>query len=196
MIEKINDNIYRIVIPFEDIYTSAFLLVSGSEVAILDSGDSPEDAEAYIIPAIREMGLTVRYIVTTHNHSDHCGGRARLIAEYPDAVCVQFFGEGAWREGDALFSRFRLVAMQGHSPDGLAVYDTVTKTLLTGDAIQQRGVDKYRSGINDLAAYGRDIEKIRHMDVDIMVASHNYDPHGYIARGKAEIDACLDAHKP
>ncbi len=55
MLEKLKEGIYRICIPFEDIYTSAYILIEKNDAIIFDSGNSDKDAEAYIIPEVSKF---------------------------------------------------------------------------------------------------------------------------------------------
>ncbi len=192
MLETMKDGIYRIIFPFEEIYTTAFVLTNGHEAAVVDSGNSAEDAENEVIPVLQQLAVPIQYIVTTHAHQDHSGGRERLMQEYPCAVCVDFFDGSAWKDGDLLWGRFQLLHLKGHSADGLVLYDIQTKTLLSGDALQQHGISKYRNGITNHAEYLRDIERVRAMDVDTIIASHHYDPCGCLAEGQKAVKRCLD----
>ncbi len=191
MYQNINDGIYRIIIPFEDIYTSAFILMEKGATVIFDSGTSASDAENYIIPAVSALGVNVKYIATSHSHSDHAGGRFRLIEEYPEAERADFFESSLFKDGDVLLGRFELINLKGHTKDGMAIYDLKTKTLLTADDLQQKGIGKYRNGISDRVEYLKDIEKIKALLPEVLIASHDYDPLGYIAKGKDEIDKLL-----
>lgn len=55
MLEKLKEGIYRICIPFEDIYTSAYILIEKNDAIIFDSGNSDKDAEVYIIPEVSKF---------------------------------------------------------------------------------------------------------------------------------------------
>ncbi len=53
-------------------------------------------------------------------------------------------------------------------------------------------LEKFADGVSDRAAYFKDIERIRQMDIAVLIASHDYDPLGYIANGDKEIEAVLE----
>ena len=73
----------------------------------------------------------------------------------------------------------------------MAFLDLPTGTLLSGDCLQLFGVGKYRSGIGYPYLYRRSVERLRGMELSQIVAAHEYDPLGSIARGKEEIEAYL-----
>jgi glyoxylase-like metal-dependent hydrolase (beta-lactamase superfamily II) len=79
------DNIYRLKIPFESVYTSVFLIREGNKNILVDCATTADDVNGYIIPALEEIGLTIKdinFLVITHPHSDHAGGKARLLEYY------------------------------------------------------------------------------------------------------------------
>ncbi len=196
MTEKLNDGIYFIKIPFEELYTASFILCEDSNAVILDGGASDRDAEEHIIPAAKSMGVSVRYLIFSHEHADHMGGINALHRAFPDAkVCkLPPVGEvaAALTDGALLLNRFQIVHLPGHSVDSMAVLDTKTNTLLTGDCLQLRGIGKYRNGVTDRAAYLESIQRIRALGVEHIIASHDYDPLGQFANGSEEVQAYLD----
>ena len=84
--------IYRLRVPFEDLYTSVFLIRTEQGDALVDSGTYPSDVTEYILPALQEFGLRladVRYLIFTHQHGDHTGGKTTLLALAPTIEVVQ-----------------------------------------------------------------------------------------------------------
>ncbi len=187
--ERLLSGIHRIRIPFERIDTAVFLLTNGNEGIIFDSGTSPEDAETYIIPAVRALGIKIRFLAVSHPHEDHNGGYARLSLEYPDAESI-FFPEHA-HEGMLLLSRFEILRLPGHHKDCLGLLDRQTATLLTADALQQGGVDRYPTLISDHSAYLKTLERLAALPLQCVIASHAYTPMGAIARTPDEIRQLL-----
>ncbi len=189
--ERLYEGVYRILIPFNSIYTTVFLLTEGNNAIIFDSGNSGDDAAKYIIPFVKRLSLKVKYILLSHSHSDHAGGYQRLAFEYPLAEKVDFSVGSSFHDGDILLGRFMLLLMRGHTEDGLAVFDIETKTLFTADALQQRGIDIYRGGVNNRAGYLSDIQKVERLAPRAVIASHDYDPLGFIVQGEEEIARLL-----
>ncbi len=195
MIERLKDGIYRIIFPFDEVTTSVFLLTQGKETIILDSGACDEDAEKYILPAVAELGLTPRYLVSSHTHCDHHGGINALKKAYPKAIAALFEqsipDSYHLNDGELLLGRYRMLNVLGHSPDSLAVFDETTATLLSFDCLQQYGVGKFRSGIGDKSAYLASLDRVRRIAPKTIIASHEYDPLGSIAEGEAQINELL-----
>ncbi|KNC78610.1 hydroxyacylglutathione hydrolase [Sphaeroforma arctica JP610] len=48
-----------------------------------------------VIPHIRDQGVNLKYILTTHNHYDHAGGNSEMAKTFPDAVVVGGKGDKA-----------------------------------------------------------------------------------------------------
>ncbi len=198
--EKITCHLWRLCIPFEDIYTSVFVLLSEQGTAILDSGSSGMDAETYIVPLLQALDREPDFLLCSHLHGDHNGGTAWLLGRYPRAKAVLFSSVSPYAadrtvpavEGEMLFERFRLLNLPGHTPDAMAVYDTVDKILLTQDCLQKRGITKYGFGVTDVAAYLASIEKVRTLAPDTIMAAHHFIPDGHMAHGKDEVERFLD----
>ena len=80
--KKVLGQIYRLKVPFEDLYTSVFLIKTASGNVLVDCATTSFDVNEYILPALNNLNLTifdVKYLVLTHNHIDHAGGKNRLL---------------------------------------------------------------------------------------------------------------------
>ncbi len=87
--EKICGNIYYLKIPFGPVFTSVTLVKSEAPV-LVDTGATETDVDEILVPALAELGMTVRdlsYMTVTHCHGDHIGGLKRLSE----------LGDGAFR---------------------------------------------------------------------------------------------------
>ncbi len=200
MIEKIKDGIFRIKIPFETIYTSSFVLVEKNDAIVYDFGSNDFDAERYVIPELEALGVNVKYIAVSHAHGDHCGGIGAMMRKYPSAELL-YMGN-RWnnipiKDGDIVLDRFRLIHLRGHSDDGMAVLDTVTNSLISGDALQAWGVDRWKTFFTDKTLYLEMLEKVKELRVDAIIASHEYEPCGFFADGKENaalfVEECIKA---
>ncbi len=191
--EKLKDGIYRICIPFENIYTSSFILVENNEAIIADSGSDDGDADRYIIPGVMKLGVNVKYLVSSHSHGDHFGGINALKNAFPNAVSIMI-ADNTSTNRQVLLNRFTILHFDGHSSDSLGILDTKTRTLLSFDSLQLYGVGRYGTSVTDFSGYYSTINYIRNLDLDLIVASHSYVPLGNCAE-KADIPEYLDVCK-
>ena len=127
------------------------------------------------------------------------GGEEFLANEYPDAVRAKLAHEGKVEngkkmlcDGELLCGCLKVIALPGHSDDSAAVLDTRTNTLVCADCLQLWGIGKYGTGISFAKAYLESIEKVRKLDVENIIASHNYAPLGAYAIGKEAVGKYLD----
>ena len=202
--EEIEKGIFLLKVPFEDIYTSVFAVKVGEEIALVDTATTEEDVTGCILPALEDLmqreGGHLRYILLTHSHGDHAGGAPTLAAHFSGVpVCaLQSMELPLFRQlsdGEAIMGCLRVVHLPGHAPFSVGYYDERSKLLLSGDCLQLRGVGKYTRGISDPSAYVASIEGLESMDIECIVASHDYVPLGSTARGKEAVRAYLHACK-
>lgn len=189
--EKLYDNVYRILIPFESVETSVFVFVNNNKCIIVDAATTKQDVEDYIIPEIEKLGVTPEYLVASHFHSDHSGGMPTLEKAYPNAKSLGFL-KGNIIDGDMLFDRYKLLNLKGHSDDSMGILDTNTLTLFPFDSLQLKGIDVYRNNVSDPSEYLKSIARLREIRINKIIASHDYDPYGYFATGESEVKRYLD----
>ena len=205
MLTRITDEISLIKVKFHSIHTSVFLIKLDTGYALFDAGTTESDVNETIMPAISMAGINpieVRFLFISHTHSDHFGGAAALLSRLPTARLVLVDTDRAVRDGlgERLFggepgeyAPVLTLPLTGHSRDCLALYDTRTRTLLTGDAVQLFGVSRWGTGVSDIDGYFGTLDKIRAMDTDLLVTSHEYYPLGQTAIGKRAVRRYLDA---
>jgi glyoxylase-like metal-dependent hydrolase (beta-lactamase superfamily II) len=117
----------------------------------------------------RSPAYTLKRIINTHLHSDHCGGNAALIAAYAgvevlipegeaEAVagwdetklsyqatgqeCPCFIHTGTLKAGDTLklgSTHWQLHAAPGHDPQSLILFEPQSRTLISADALWENG---------------------------------------------------------
>ncbi len=193
--EKLIDNLYRLCVPFDNIYTSVFAVTVNENCIILDCGSDADDVERYVYPAIKKAVFFPDWIVISHSHSDHSGGLPALTSFFPNAkigtfnedIKQQYENAHIFTDGEILCNALKLLNLKGHSPDSLAVLDMRTNTVLTFDCVQLSGVGRYRSGITDKEEYLKALNHIEALNAENLIASHDYEPLGFSAFGKENV---------
>jgi glyoxylase-like metal-dependent hydrolase (beta-lactamase superfamily II) len=182
-------DIYRLKIPFDTVYTSVFLIKAPSRVILVDCATTARDVEDVILPALAELGYTptdVDTLVLTHRHGDHAGGLDTLLRHAPQLEVVTDIRSLA--DGVCTYP------MGGHTKDAIGVLDTRTGTVISGDGLQGAGVDKYRCYTEDPKMYLETLARVRE-DARIanILFSHAYEPWlADRAFGREQVLACLD----
>lgn len=200
MAEKIENNVFRILVPFEDLTTTVYVYQCDDGVAIIDSATYGTDVDEYILPALKKLGIPlsqVKYLLLTHDHGDHSGGIERLREVLPEACVMTSYGMGMKvSDGQRIIGDLAALHLPGHTAHAMGYFDTKSKTLLSGDCLQLKGIGKYRQGVGDKSAYVSTVKRLKAMDIYRIVAAHEYDPLGSIAEGKENVlnylDKCIE----
>lgn len=202
MFLKEAEGIFRLRVPFENIETGVFLLKTPCGPVLYDCATTAEDTENVILPALAQMHIPPEHLhalVLSHAHADHCGGAEALLQHAPQlrvfALSQPPFAAEAYAplDGEMLFNCIRALHLPGHTADCLGLYDTLTGTLLTADALQLRGIGRYGCSVTLPDDYIHSVEKIRCLSPRRILLSHDYVPYGEKAEGAQEIARCLDA---
>lgn len=190
--ENITDNIYRLCVPFENIYTSVFAVCADGKWMLFDSGSNAYDVREIIVPALKQMNIVPDVLFESHNHGDHAGGLDQLKEMYPDAE-VRMFCDSSAVDGETVFGCLKLLNLKGHSSDSGAVFDERSKTLLSGDSFQLWGVGRYGIAVQFTDDYFKSIEIAKGLGIRRLIASHDYYPLGFMAVGDGVgiyLDSC------
>lgn len=145
------------------------LFVGPNGTALVDSGYSSHAAQtlALVQRALGTRALDL--LLNTHLHSDHCGGNAALQLAYPgvrtlippglaasvrdwDPValsytptgqqCPRFRFDAVLTPGQIVMlgsARWQIHAAPGHDPHSVILFEPVTRTLISADALWENG---------------------------------------------------------
>lgn len=210
---RVTPDIYRLVVPFLDIYTSVFVVRTEEGDLLYDTATYPEDIDKYIVPALNELGVTresLKVVIVSHNHRDHAGGLSRFAELYPNTVIAA--GSSACTErvsgrnvrvlsdGESVLGPLSALMIPGHESDCIGIIDKRTATLLSGDGLQLYGIygsGAWGSNIDIISEHIAVCEKIKSLGLNTVIASHDYHPCGYRADGFVAIaryaDQCIAA---
>ncbi len=199
-IEQLGCGLYRVLVPFLSVTTTVYIVFGEDGVAVIDAATTCDDVREHILPALAELGIAtddVRYLLLTHDHEDHAGGAPYLMEQLPLADIGCAFAREGERvkpivDGEVIIGRLQVVSLPGHTPNSVAFLDMQTKTLLSGDCLQLKGIGKFRNGVVYPTLYRASVERLMDMDIDRIVAAHEYDPLGSIAEGREAVRRYLE----
>lgn len=164
-------------------YVSAFLLLRGSEVAIVDTG-TPGSAAA-IEDGLKAAGTgwaAVKHVILTHYHDDHIGG---LDGVEPQVKATFYAGELDYgniisdqplkplKDGDEVFG-LRIIDTPGHTRGHISLLEPGTGTLVAGDALRtQNGLEGSDPQFTtDQASAAESVKKLATLDVRAILPGH------------------------
>ena len=163
---------------------SAYLLVRGKEVALVDTGTASSDAE--IDAGLKAAGsdwASVRHVIITHNHPDHAGGWPSVephvtaakayIGEADLTGVVSTKAPTTVKDGDEVFG-LRIIATPGHTAGHISVFDPATGVLVAGDALRHpdglEGSDPAYTA--DPAAAAASVKKLAALAPKVILVGH------------------------
>lgn len=207
----VNKDILRLTTAYKDIFTTVYLLKTPQGAVLFDAASYDSDIEDHVLPFLEAAGVApkeLKYVFISHNHKDHSGGLARLMAEFPE-LCIISRSETLREaynghsfllpeDGDMLLDAFRVVTIPGHTLDSSALLDIRTMTLITGDCLQQygiRGSGDWAANISYPTEHLAALEKVRALGAERIVTAHDYVPCGFQAEGDGVfkmLDACVE----
>lgn len=201
--QRVSDGIYKLNFPYADGFTGVLALEADGRWLLMDFGAKDADGRDYILPAIRRLGFVPECLVCSHTHEDHVGGVRCIADAFPNAKLLflspdyRLDGREIERasEGMLLLGRYRVVALRGHASDELGLFDTRTRVLVCGDALQLYGIGGYGLNLDDPRAYAETLDRLAADPPDGLICSHEYEPYGSTAFGAAAVGRYLDTCK-
>lgn len=182
------NGVYHLKIPFENIFTSAFLVELAGEKILLDCGTEFSDVDDFVIPALKKTGLElsdIRYLLLTHKHADHCGGLGRVLELNPDIKIIDSVCKIS--EGVEVY------ALPGHTRDCIGLLHIPSGTLITGDGLQGSSVGNYKCFLECPNEYKNTLKKLQNdKRINNILLSHAYNPwktHCFL--GRQSVDGLL-----
>lgn len=145
------------------------LVIGADETALIDTGYVAHAAQTVALVESALDGRPLDRVLNTHLHSDHCGGNAALQARYPalrieippgEAALVERWDEEALsfratgqscprfrvsgllqpgKERDFGGLRWQIHAAPGHDPHSVILFEPVSRTLVSADALWENG---------------------------------------------------------
>lgn len=207
--QKMTDTMYRLTLPYKDIYTTIYFLRGPEGDIMFDAASFPEDLEEYILPAMKKIGITgerLKYIFISHNHRDHSGCLLPVLREFPTATVVtrsvtlkdslEGYSVKMPEDGEVIGGCFKVIAIPGHTQDSEALLDTRSGALITGDCLQGFGIfgsGTWACNITRPSDHLNALKKLPLDEINEIYAAHDYHPYGYKASGKEEIKAYIQA---
>ncbi len=187
---KETERVYRLEVPFEDLFTSVFLIDIGTDgLALVDCATTDSDVKNYILPALKAFGAKeddVKFLVITHDHSDHAGGETAAREAFSSAVVVR--GEAR------LGSTARTYPLAGHTLGFIGAFDETDGTLISGDGVQCDGVGRYPKSLESADEYVKTLRRLKADEtVKNLLFSHEYEPLRVRSLfGRRAVEDCLD----
>ena len=208
-IERINEYVTRVTIPYMDIYTTVYTVRTEEGYLLFDAASYDSDIDDILLPHLRELGITgenLKYVFISHRHKDHAGGLRRLLTHFPRVTVftrspdlMVSIPEGKYHlpeDGERIGKHLSVVTVVGHAHDAAAIYDDRTKMLISGDSLQLFGIfgsGEWGANIPLPAAHLRELEKLGKMDIESICTAHEYHPYGYRYIGREAVENALDA---
>jgi glyoxylase-like metal-dependent hydrolase (beta-lactamase superfamily II) len=166
-------------------YVSAYVLVRDREAALVDCGlGSRVDEIGAVLGAAGTGWDRVRHILITHAHGDHHDGVNEVTARAPGAALYAGAEETAslpdWSQlrpvtdGEEVFG-LQIVDTPGHTPGGIAVFDTDSRVLVAGDALTNtiNGLQGPMSEFTvDLPAAEKSVRKLAALEPQVILFGH------------------------
>ncbi|BCY06994.1 MBL fold metallo-hydrolase [Actinoplanes sp. L3-i22] len=164
-------------------YVSAYLLLRGKEVAIVDTGTP--GSESAIEDGLKAAGSgwsAVKHVILTHYHDDHIGGLSGIEPQVKATFYAGSVDLGniisdkplkPLNEGDEVFG-LRIVDTPGHTRGHISIFEPGTGTLVAGDALRtQNGLESSDPQYTtDQKLATASVKKLAGLDIKAILPGH------------------------
>lgn len=193
--------------------------------ALVDSGYCTHAPQTLALVQAALNGRPLDLLVNTHLHSDHCGGNAALQAAYPQLhtlippghapfvrdwdpqqlsytptgqQCPRFGFDGVLLPGTSIElgdAAWQVHAAPGHDPHSVVLFEPFSRTLLSADALWQRGfgvVFPELDGEDGFDAVAATLDVIEALQPAVVIPGHGApfaDVTDALAFARARLDA-------
>lgn len=198
------------------------------EGAVVDSGYGSHARQTVELVERALDGLPLAELVNTHLHSDHCGGNAALQERFPQArtwippglaaavrdwdpaaltyeptgqICPRFRFDQVLRAGDEISlggMAWQVHAAPGHDPHSVILFEPRTRTLISADALWERGfgvVFPELDGEDAFAEVAATLDLIERLDPRVVVPGHGAvfsDVEAALERARSRLSAYVE----
>ena len=203
--KEVLDGIKRLYVPFEGTNTSVFIVKSDSGYFLIDCATTSNDVAEIIIPAIKAEGIAlckIKYILLTHRHGDHAGGIYELARQLPKAkICASTLAASRMtnitviglEDEQTLDGVIAACSLPGHTDDSMGYVHLTTKTLISGDCVQQYGIGKYGCGLESPSMYRSSLKRLLDdKTIENILPAHTYVPFGDEDFGREAYEAHIE----
>lgn len=183
----------RTLPPFD--HTNSYLIQAGDEALLVDLGSDDPGVLASLWATLEALGVrTLKGLLLTHTHPDHCAGVEALQRRAP--VPVYLHAAERERLGVAQVEEVRDMQVfglaehtvhalhtPGHSPGHLSFWLPQTRALLVGDLLAAHGSTWVGVPEGDVAAYLASLTRLAEFDSALLGPGHGplvRDPEGRI----------------
>lgn len=177
---EINERTWRI----EDGHVRFFLLAGEEKALLIDSGMEVHNARE-IAESLVDLPVE---LLLTHADPDHIGSSDEFDCFYMNPAEASNYYNTQGRTGDFVpvedgdvidlgNRRLEIISLPGHTPGSIAVLDTSSRALISGDPIQDGTI--FMFGVQrEMHAYLRSLEKIERQRsrFDVIYPSHGTFP--------------------